>query len=127
MKRGQKAYFIYCSLFKNAPQSVNTIIHTFDHTVKPIVLYSAEIWGMFETEPKRRNGRSLEAMFNELHIEKLNVKFCKYLLGVNNNASNLAVRGELERYLWYIDVVVSMVNYWIRLNDTKIRLLISFF
>ena len=67
MKRGQKAYFKFCSIFKNASQSVNTMIHTFDHTVKPILLFSAEIWGMFETEPKRRNGRS----FNDLHIEKL--------------------------------------------------------
>ena len=62
---------------------------------------------------------SLETMFDDLHIEKLNVKFCKYLLGVNKKASNLAVRGELGRYPFLIDVVLSMVKYWVRLNDTK--------
>ena len=119
MKRGHKAYFKFCSLFKNASPSVNTMIHTFDHTIKPILLYSAEVWGMFEAESKRGKTRSLETMFDDLHIEKLNVKFCKYLLGVNKKASNLAVRGELGRYPLLIDVVLSMVKYWVRLNDTK--------
>ena len=58
-------------------------------------------------------------MFHDLHIEKQNDKFCKYLLSVNKKASNLAVRGELGRYPLLIDVVLSMVKYWVRLNDTK--------
>ena len=36
MNRGQKAYFKFCSLFKNASPSVRIMVHTFDHTVKPI-------------------------------------------------------------------------------------------
>ena len=118
MKRGQKA-FKFCSLFKNASPSVNTMIHTFDHTIKLILLYSAEVWGMFEAESKKGKTRSLETMFDDLHIEKLNVKFCKYLLGVNKKASNLAVSGELGRYPLLIDVALSMVKYWVRLNNTK--------
>ena len=70
MKRGQKAYFKFCSLFKNASPSINTMIHTFDHTIKPILLYSSEIWGMFETETKKRKNQSIEDIFNDLHIEK---------------------------------------------------------
>ena len=58
-------------------------------------------------------------MSNDLHIEKLNVKFCKYLLGVNKKASNLAVSGELGRYPLLIDAVLSMVKCLVRLNDTK--------
>ena len=56
---------------------------------------------------------------NNLHIEKLNVKFCKYLLGDDKKASNLAIRKELGRYPLYIDVVVLMIKYLMRLNDTK--------
>ena len=78
---------------------------------------------MFEAESKIQKTPSLEAMFDDLHIEKLSVKFRKYLLGVNKKASNLAVRGELGRYPLFIDVVLSLVKYWVRLNDTKIRLL----
>ena len=51
------------------------------------------------------------------------VKFCKYLLRVNKKASNLAVNEELGRYSYFIYVVLSMVRYWVVLNDTKIRLL----
>ena len=39
MERGQKAYFKFCSLFKNASPSVNTMIHTFDHTIN-LTLFS---------------------------------------------------------------------------------------
>ena len=78
---------------------------------------------MFEAESKKGKTRSLETMFDDLHIEKLNLKFCKYLLGVNEKASNLTVRGELGRYPLLIDVVLSMIKYWVRLNDTKKSLL----
>ena len=54
--------------------------------------------------PRNEKNQSIEDIFDDLHIEKLNVTFCKYLLGVNKKASNLAVKGELGRYPLYIDV-----------------------
>ena len=50
---------------------------------------------MIETETKRRNSRSLGDMFYDLHIEKINVMFCKHLLGV---IYNVAVSRGLEDY-----------------------------
>ena len=70
------------------------MIHTFDHTIKPILHYSAEVWDTFETELK--NGR---VDHKKPCIEKLNVKFCKYLLCINKKASNSAVIGELGIYI----------------------------
>lgn len=32
---------------------VKTIIHIFDHTIKPILLYSSEIWGCFNPFTKK--------------------------------------------------------------------------
>jgi hypothetical protein len=29
--------------------SIKTNLHLFDHTIKPIILYGSEIWGMFKT------------------------------------------------------------------------------
>ena len=40
--------------------SINTMIHTFDHTIKPSLLYSSEIWGMYETETKKRKINQLK-------------------------------------------------------------------
>ena len=77
---------------------------------------------MFETENKKRTNQSIEDIFNDFHIEKMNVIFSKYLLGVNKKPLNLAVKGELGRYPLYIDVVLSMLNYWIRFHDRKVTI-----
>ena len=37
----------------------------------------------------------------------------------------MAVVGELGRYPLYIDIVVSMLNYWIRLHYSKINCLLK--
>jgi hypothetical protein len=52
-------------------------------------------------------------------IEKLNLNLCKSILGVGSKASNLTVVGELGRYPLYIDIVISMIKYWIRLHEDK--------
>ena len=52
MKKGQNAISIFVAYLQNISPSVNTMIHTFDHTIKPILHYSAEVWDTFETELK---------------------------------------------------------------------------
>ena len=44
-------------------------------------------------------------------IEKLNVKLCKFLLGVNKSSTNSAVRAELGRYPLVINVFDHAVRY----------------
>jgi hypothetical protein len=46
--RSQKALFKVKSIFKNGYPSISTFLKTFDHIVKPVLLYSSEIWGMFD-------------------------------------------------------------------------------
>ena len=41
---------------------------------------------------------------------------CKYALGVGKKTTNMDVYGELGRYPLYIDTVVAMVKYWLRLS-----------
>jgi hypothetical protein len=47
VNRGQKAFFKVKSIFKYGIPSIHTISKAFDHTVKPVLLYSSEEWGMF--------------------------------------------------------------------------------
>jgi hypothetical protein len=47
------------------------------------------------------------------HCININLNLCKSILGVGSKASNLAVVGELGRYSLYIDIVISMIKYWI--------------
>ena len=53
-------------------------------------------------------------MFNDLHIEKINVKFGNYLLFVNKKSFQFGFQWRA----WKI-FVLSMVKYWVRLNDIK--------
>ena len=47
--RGQKAFFKLTSLFKNAKWSVDQFLFLFDHTVKPVLMYGAEVVGTFNS------------------------------------------------------------------------------
>ena len=44
-------------------------------------------------------------------IEKLNIKLCKYILGVHKSSTNDAVRGELGRYPLLINILDHAVRY----------------
>jgi hypothetical protein len=77
-----------------------TILKAFDHTVKPVLLYSSEVWGMFNMASKLKKSKNdlIYDLYNDHKIEKLNLNLCKSILGVGSKASNLAVVGELGRY-----------------------------
>ena len=44
-KRAMKAMFKLMSLFKPSSPRYKTLIHLFDHTIKPILTYGSEVWG----------------------------------------------------------------------------------
>ena len=41
--RGQKAFFKVCSTFSSLSVNVDQLIHVFDHTVKPVLLYALDV------------------------------------------------------------------------------------
>ena len=48
---------------------------------------------------------------------------CKYSLGVHSKTTTVAALGELGRYPIYLDNVVHMVKYWLRLHKSESDLL----
>lgn len=120
--RGQKAFFKLTSIFKNMPCDVEKFMYVFDHTVKPVLLYSSEILGIFQSKNTYKNNINnlFETVYKNLPLEKVNLSMCRYVLSVNRKTSKLALYGELGRYPLYIDIVISMVKYWIRLNSSKV-------
>jgi hypothetical protein len=54
-------------------------------------------------------------LYSRNPLEKLNISMGKYVLGVNKRTTNLAIYGELGRYPLYIDTIISMIKYWVRL------------
>ena len=117
-KKGLKGYFKLCKNILNLRPSIKTSMHIFDHTIKPILLYSSEIWGVFNpVSSKFRNGISLHKIFSNTEAEKLHIKFSKFILGVHRKSANFAVMSELGRYPFYIDIIKAMLKYWYRLEN----------
>lgn len=78
---------------------VDTMLHLFDSTVMPILLYGCEIWGDSKIEI----------------IERMHLRFCKILLKLNKSTPNLMVYGELGRYPLEVYIKTRMVTYWHKL------------
>jgi hypothetical protein len=60
-------------------------------------------------------------IFKEWEMEKLNLIYCKHILGVTKLCTNIAVLSELGRYPLYIDLfmVKQLFMYWYyRLEDS---------
>ena len=86
---------------------VDVAVTLFISLVKPVVLYGAEVWGC--------------ESYNIL--ERLQLRFCKYMLSVNKYTCSDMIYGELCVTPLSIDVSIRMVVYWAKLvssNQNKI-------
>ena len=87
--------------------SFDCILDLFDKIVQPILLYGCEVWGLSNTS----------------NIEKLHLRFCKYILKLRKNTPNFMIYGELGRYPIEINIKLRMVTFWAKMissNENKI-------
>ena len=49
-------------------------------------------------------------------LEKIQLKYLKYILGVRKQTPSFAVYGETGRFPLHVRQKIRMVNYWIRLK-----------
>ena len=102
--RGLRAYGALKSklgiLFR---KHILTSIHLFDSLVKPILLYASDFWGCLKL-PKLNP------------IETLHVKFCKDLIGVQLQTTNLGALLELGRLPLHIYAKKNSVLNWERIG-----------
>ena len=99
-------------LFLNLRPSIKTSMHIFDHTIKPILLYSSEIWGVFNpVSSKFRNGISLHKIFSNTEAEKYTSSLVYLFLECIAKRANFAVMSKLGRYPFYIDLIKAMLKY----------------
>ena len=112
-RRGLKAIFKMKSMFKKSDVSFNTMIHLFDHIIKPIMLYGSDIWGhMYINEGKLQ----LKQLYKD-DIELNHIRFLRFLLGVSRKAPNVGIYGETGRFPMAIDALIHTVKYWYRLSE----------
>jgi hypothetical protein len=94
-----KAYFNLLYLFDRVDLDVKTKFTLFDAMVAPILLYGAEVWGVY----------------NLHEIDKLHLRFCKQILGVKSQTPNYAVFGELGRMPLYIICKERSIRFWLKI------------
>ena len=76
-------------------------LHLFDACVSPIINYSADIWSC---------GKEND------NIERVQLRFIKFLLGVKSSTCSLAVYGEVGRFPMYLYQRLKIIDYWLRLE-----------
>lgn len=76
-----------------------TLLTLFDKMVLPVLLYGSEIWGY-----KSR-----------IEIEKVQIKYCKFALGVGPSAANAAVLGDCGRVSIGVLSRLRCMKYWLKI------------
>jgi hypothetical protein len=49
-KKSMKAYFKLQNCLSSTNPSIDTFLHLYDHTIKPILTFGSEIWGRFSVD-----------------------------------------------------------------------------
>ena len=106
--KAKRAWLAIRRMVKSKLKNIRTYSTLFD-VVKPIALYSCEIWGK-----RVKLEENIEKIMNTV-CEKLHTKVCKNILGVHKKASNITTLAEIGRYPMYIDIHTNMTKYLLRL------------
>lgn len=65
--------------------------------------YNAEVWGIYDCK----------------EIDKIHVKFCKYILGVRQQTPNVAVFGELGRFPLSVISKERTLKFWLKIMKNQ--------
>ncbi|MEW8546081.1 MAG: hypothetical protein AB2693_21380, partial [Candidatus Thiodiazotropha sp.] len=125
-KKSIKATFKLTKSITSGEPSIRTSLHLFDHMIKPIVLYGSEIWGVFKTQSaacRKDSVFSFENIYKNNVSDKSQIRYLKYILGVNKYTSNLAVLSETGRFPMYFSIILSIVKYLYRFENLSYGLL----
>jgi hypothetical protein len=115
-KKALKSAFKIYKDIKHTDPPIRTLLHLFDHLVKPIVTYGSEIWGTLSTKMHNTN-KDLYETFKDWEIETLHIKFCKFIIGSGKKSTNIAILSELGRLPIFYSVLISFFTYWHRLAN----------
>ena len=91
--------------------------------IQPILLYNAEIWGIFIWSKNTR--RAISHTFTNLKhkFESLHIKFCKNTLGIHRKSTDILAMAELGRYPLMSNIIKHIYTYWQHILCAKDTLL----
>ena len=103
---------------------MNTLLFLklYEQCVKPILLYCSEVWA---GERLLSHVGPLEHRYDTLNTERIQLKFCKFVLGVHKSASNYAARAELGLFPTAIYSLRSCISFWLHIVESDNNKLVS--
>ena len=119
-----KALFLLKGYFCSSSINPGLGLKLFDQMIRPILCYGSELWSAFDGNKNIfQNTDGIAKFLDSLDIEKVHIKFCKFLLGVNKRAVNLAVKGEVGRFPIGISCMLQAFKYWYHIQPSNNLLL----
>ena len=94
-----RAYSSLLSMFDKVSLDVKTKLSLFDSMVVPILTYSSEVWGVY----------------NYKEVDKLHIRFLKYILGVKNQTPTMALYGETGRFPLSVICKERSIKFWTKI------------
>ena len=82
---------------------IDLCLELFDSMVKPVLTYGCETWGYEDLDM----------------LEKVKLKFCKYILNVRPSTPTCLVYGELGIFPLHIYVHTQRIVYWVKVLKGK--------
>ena len=125
--KGMRAYFALKTMIDMDGLSVNAILKLFDALILPIISYGCQVWAPFTKIVKElcnslnplaehETQRFLRKLATD-PIEKVHLKYLKWLLGLHKKSSNLACWGDTGRHPLVTTITKHIFNYYNRLED----------
>ena len=101
------------------------MLHIFNHTIKPILLYGAEVWVIDLAklpQPYKDLDFYFERKLEDNPLAHLELKFYKRLLNVKRTTATLAIRGELGIHPITIEAIGRSLKYLNTINQKEGKL-----
>ena len=104
-EQANKASFALMKKIRNLDLPIDIQIDLFNKTVKPILLYGCELWGI----------RNID------NLERIQLKFYKQTLNLKKSTPSNMIYGELGVTPIYIDVQTRIISFWKKLINSPIE------
>ena len=99
----------------NPRNNATLAMKLFDMLISPIISYAGIVWGPCLLG--KINHENFMQKCDNAPVEQINIKLCKYLLGVHKYASNIAVKSELGRFPLMIKILHESAKYLCRIKS----------
>jgi len=91
------------SILREVQVPVNILFNLFDAYVLSVLNYNSDVCGFNNADS----------------IGRVHKKFCKSVLNVKSSTNSFAIYGELGRFPLIIERLIQIVNYFLKLHQTK--------